>query len=62
MILGPGSARTEKAIIAEYHRFLKENSDVTNAEILIRLRGAPLVMRWRICKPLAEWRDEDILA
>jgi len=62
MILGPGSARTEKAITAEYHRFLQENSDVSNPEILFRLRGAPFVMRRRIGKPLADWRDEDILA
>ena len=62
MILGPGSARTEKAIIADYQRFLKANSDVTNPDIVIRLRGAPLVMRRRIGKPLGEWRDEDLLA
>lgn len=62
MILGPGLAHTEKAIIAEYHRFLRANSDIHNPEILIRLRRAPFVMHWRIGKPLAEWRDEDILA
>lgn len=62
MILGQGSARTEKAIIAEYHQFLAENGDVTNPEIVKRLRGAPAVMRKRIGKPLAEWREDDIRA
>ncbi len=62
MILGPGTARTERAIFAEYQRFLKENGDVTHPEILKRLQDAPGVMRRRIGKPLQAWRDEEILA
>lgn len=62
MILGHGSARTEQAIIAEYHRFLEENGDVTNPTIIERLKEAPAVMHRRIGKPLAKWQDEEILA
>lgn len=62
MILGPGSARTEIAIVAEYQRFLKENHDAANPVILQRLKDAPGTMRRRIGKPLAEWTDEEILA
>ncbi len=62
MILGPGSARTEKAIVTEYYRFLEKNRDVTNATILHRLKEAPGTMHRRIGKPLSEWEDREILA
>lgn len=62
MILGPGSARTDKTIVAEYHRFLEQNHDVSNANIMHRLKEAPGTMRRRIGKPLSEWEDREILA
>ena len=62
MILGPGTARTERTIVAEYHHFLEQNHDATNATILHRLKEAPGTMHRRIGKPLSEWEDREILA
>jgi site-specific recombinase XerD len=61
MILGHGTARTSSAIIAEYHRFLDQHPDAETSVILQRLKDAPGVMQRRIGKPIAEWRDQDIL-
>lgn len=62
MILGRGTARSEQAIRAEYERFLEERGDLENASILERLKEAPGVMRRRIGKPLAQWREQDLCA
>ena len=61
MILGRGQARSEKAIVAEYHRFLEATGGIENPEILKRLKEAPGVLRHRIGKPLDQWRDDDLM-
>ena len=61
MILGRGSAKTEKAIIAEYHQFLQTQQQQENPEIYKRLFGVPDVMSHRIGKPIQQWDDDDIL-
>lgn len=62
MILGRGTAQTEAAIVAEYHRFLDETNAIGNPEVRRSLRQAPQVMVQRIGKPLAGWTDDDLLA
>ncbi len=62
MILGRGSARTEKAIIVEYYNFLEESGDNQTSTILERLKDAPEIMCRRIGKPISKWQDEDIFA
>ena len=61
MILGRGQARSEKAIVAENHRFLETTGGIENPEILKRLKEAPGVLRHRIGKPLDQWRDDDLI-
>ena len=62
MILGHGPARSEQAIVAEYHRFLEAGDDLENATIRARLQDAPGTLRRRIGKPLDQWQDDDLLA
>jgi len=59
MILGRGTAKTEDAIIQEYFTFLEGQAYSPN--ILKLLKGAPGVTMRRIGKPLASWKDEEIL-
>jgi site-specific recombinase XerD len=61
MILGRGQARSEKAIVAEYHSFLEATGGIENPEIIKRLKDAPGVLRHRIGKPLDQWRDDDLM-
>lgn len=61
MILGRGSAKTDKAVIAEYFQFLREHEQQENPEIYKRLFGAPEVMLNRIGKPILQWGDDELL-
>jgi hypothetical protein len=61
MILGRGSAKTDKAVIAEYQQFLRDNDQQENPEIYKRLFGVPEVMLNRIRKPISQWSDDEIL-
>jgi integrase len=61
MILGRGSAKTDKAVIAEYHQFLRDHEQQENPEIYKRLFGAPEVMLNRIGKPILQWSDDELL-
>jgi len=61
MILGRGSAKTDQAVIAEYHQFLRDYQQQENPEIYKRLFGAPAVMVHRMRKPIAQWGDDEIL-
>jgi site-specific recombinase XerD len=60
MILGHGPARSEKAIVAEYRRFVDGSDDLENATIRQRLRDAPRTLRRRIGKSLNQWQDDDL--
>ena len=60
MILGRGTAQTDKAIIAEYHQFRRQYPSIS-AEIQRRLHNVPWVMQRRIGKPVSQWTDDDIL-
>jgi len=62
MILGRGTAHSDKAIVAEYHHFLEQSDDVETRTILDRLKEAPGVMKRRIGKPIAQWREGDIFS
>ncbi len=61
MILGRGSAKTDQAVIAEYHQFLHDYKQQENSEIYKRLFGAPEVMLHRTGKPIQQWDDDEIL-
>lgn len=61
MILGRGSAKTDKVIIAEYHQFLRDYEQQENPEIYKRLFGAPEVMLKRTGKPIQQWSDNELL-
>jgi hypothetical protein len=54
LILGRGTAQTDEAIIAEYHRFLEENCQTRAPTTLRWMQGAPWVMRRHLGKPIAE--------
>jgi site-specific recombinase XerD len=62
MILGRGTARTDEAIIAEYHRLLDDDANRRSVTRLAWLRAAPRLMVDRIGKPIVKWTDEDILS
>jgi site-specific recombinase XerD len=61
MILGRGSAQTDAAIIAEYHRFLETSRDNGSAEVHKSICNAPFGMLECIGKPIRDWSDEDII-
>jgi site-specific recombinase XerD len=62
MILGRGTAQTDRAIVAEYHQFLQQTSQARVPAILQRLQEAPEIMQRRLGKPPSQWLDEDILS
>ncbi len=62
MILGRGTAHTDNAISAEYHRFLEQSNDVETQIILDRLKEVPQILKRRIGKPILQWNDEDIFS
>jgi site-specific recombinase XerD len=62
VILGRGPARTDEEIVAEYRCFLGETSRSTSREVLQGLRHAPEIVCRQIGKPIAAWRDQDVIA
>ena len=62
MILGRGTAASDDAIFAEYVQFLDRHSAIQTSEVQGYVRSAPLVMRRRIAKPVAQWSEADLLA
>ena len=62
MILGRGTARTDEAIVAEYHRLLDDDANLRSVTRLAWLRAASQLMIDRIGKPIVKWTDEDILS
>jgi integrase len=61
VILGRGTAQTDEAIVAEYHRFLDDSCQLTSTEFLEGLKRAPGVMLHHMAKPIAEWTEEEII-
>ena len=61
MILGRGTAQTDEAIVAEYHRFLHEQCQINSTQFLQGLERAPGVMQHRFAKLIAGWTDEEII-
>jgi integrase len=61
LILGRGTAQTDEAIVAEYHRFLEENCQARAPTTFCWMKGAPSVMRRHLGKPIAEWTEQEIV-
>ncbi len=61
MILGRGTAQTDEAIVAEYHRFLEDHCQDQAQTTLRSLQSAPWVIRQHLGKPIAEWTDQEIV-
>ena len=61
MILGRGTAQTDEAIVAEYHRFLEDHCQDQAPATLRNLQSAPWIIRQHLGKPIAEWTDQEIV-
>lgn len=61
MILGRGSAQTDKAIIAEYQHFLEMSRDKLSMEVHKSLCRTPFMVLRFIGKPIHAWSDEDLI-
>jgi integrase len=59
LILGRGTAQTDEAIVAEYHRFLEENCQARAPTTFRWMKGAPWVMRRHLGKPIDEWAEQE---
>lgn len=59
MILGRGTAQTDKDIIAEYHQLLRDTCHVVSC--LQQLQSTPQLIRCRIGEPILDWTDEQII-
>ncbi len=62
MILGRGSARSDKAILAEYQQFLVQHHSADPKRKRNALQQAPDTLQHRMGKPIRAWDEDQLLA
>jgi integrase/recombinase XerC len=61
MILGRGSARSDKAILAEYQQFVAQHHSADSELKRHGLLRAPQAMRQHLGRPILEWKEDELL-